>query len=181
MNKHCDSQLLSLAPTSLCLGRRKEHAGTAAHCLPSACVLVHGSNPTQHVSKAFHICQIGDSDYGVTIELSHSVSQPFTNWFIGLSHLEQSYAGIKLLFEFEELSTTLLYLDQVERYKAVHDDKFIFTHKAKQICIEISCEILTYCCSSSVYLCTMLNACVYTYAQITSLVHRLGLHKTPSV
>lgn len=35
---------------------------------------VHGINPTQHVSKLLFICQIGDCDFGVTVELSHRVS-----------------------------------------------------------------------------------------------------------
>ncbi len=83
-------------------------------------------NPAQHVSKLLFICQTGDRDNEVAVELSHSVSQPFTIWFTGLIHLEQSYTGNKPIFEFEELSTTLLYLDQGNQHKALQDHKLLF-------------------------------------------------------
>lgn len=83
-------------------------------------------NPAQHVSKLLFICHMGDHDYGVAVELSHSVSQPFTIWFTGLIHLERSYTGNKPIFEFEELSTALLYLDQGKQHKALQDHKLLF-------------------------------------------------------
>lgn len=94
----------------ICLGRRKEQEQLpiVSH-LPV--FLEYGSNPAQHVSKLFLICQIEDRDYGVSVDLSLSASWSFTIWFIGLIHLERGYTGNKPIFEFEGLSTTLLYLD----------------------------------------------------------------------
>lgn len=108
--------------------------------------LVHGSNPAQHVNKLFSfrlICQRGDRDCGVAVELSHSVSQPFTIWFTGLIHLEQGNTGNKPILEVEQSSTTSLYLDQGKQ----QDDRLPFACKAPQPsrCVDFLSDFGTVC------------------------------------
>ncbi len=99
---------------------------------------------------------------------------PITIWFTGLIHVEQSYTGNKPIFEFEELSTTLLYLDQGKQHKAVQDHKRL---SAAQLLTDISFEILAlfiHC------ICTNIQGysvfvCLCTHDKVSSAVQRPGL------
>lgn len=178
---HCFKLQYSFSVSSfLCRERRKEQEqqSIVSHLLV---FLVHGSNPAQHVSKLFLICQIEVRDYRVSVQLSQGVSKPFTICLTGLNHLVPHYTGNKSL---SLNSCYLLYYIQLkagklEQFKMLSYFILVKLHSfmLRFPLISANCCLVSECCNLQSF---VQHVCIHVY--VKQQVQTIGLvYITPSV